>query len=58
VDKAAENILYHISSDNLIDKNGKMFKEKQEYPLTEYSKDKGISERLWSITESLISNVN
>ena len=35
VDKAAENILYHITSDNLIDKNGKLFKEKQEYPLTE-----------------------
>jgi NAD(P)-dependent dehydrogenase (short-subunit alcohol dehydrogenase family) len=57
VDKAAENILYHITSDEAKNKNGKIFKEKQEYPLVEYWKDKIISERLWSVTESLIKNI-
>ncbi len=57
VDKAAENILYHITSDELENKNGKVFKEKQEWPLTEYWKDTSISERLWSVTESLIKNI-
>ncbi len=55
VDKAAENILYHITSDEEKNKNGKVFKEKQEWPLTEYWKDTSVSERLWSITESLIN---
>lgn len=54
VDKAAENILYHIISDEAKNKNGKVFKEKQEKFLIEYWKDKNVSERLWSITESLI----
>ena len=54
VDKAAENILYHITSDEVKNKNGKVFREKQEKPLTEYWKDKSVSERLWSVTESLI----
>jgi NAD(P)-dependent dehydrogenase (short-subunit alcohol dehydrogenase family) len=57
VDKAAENILYHITSDESENKNGKVFKEKQEWPLTDYWKDTSISERLWSITESLIKNI-
>ena len=57
VDKAAENILYHITSDDTKNKNGKVFKEKQEKPLTEYWKDTSISERLWSVTESLIKNI-
>jgi NAD(P)-dependent dehydrogenase (short-subunit alcohol dehydrogenase family) len=54
VDKAAENILYHVTSDEAKNKNGKVFKEKQEWPLTEYWKDTSIGESLWSITESLI----
>ena len=54
VDKAAENILYHITLDDAKSKNGKVFKEKQEYPLTEYWKDTSIRERLWSVTQSLI----
>lgn len=57
VDKAAENILYHIISDEAKNKNGKVFKEKQEKPLTEYWKDTNVSERLWSVTESLIKNI-
>ena len=58
VDKAADNILYHISLDEAKNKHGKVFKEKQEYPLTEYWKDKSISERLWSVTESLVGNIS
>ncbi len=54
VDKAAENILYHITTEDLVVKNGKIFREKKEYPLNEYWKNAIISERLWSITESLI----
>jgi NAD(P)-dependent dehydrogenase (short-subunit alcohol dehydrogenase family) len=54
VEKAAENILYHIEPNKATDKNGKVFKEKQEWPLTEYWKDSSIGKRLWSITESYI----
>ena len=57
VDKAAENLLYHITSDETENKNGKVFKEKQEKPLTEYWQDTSVSERLWSVTESLIKNI-
>ncbi|MFC1966583.1 SDR family NAD(P)-dependent oxidoreductase [Chloroflexota bacterium] len=56
VDKAAENILYHITSDEAKNKNGKVFKEKQEKPLTEYWKDTSVRERLWSVTESLLQS--
>lgn len=57
VEKAAENILYHITSDEPEKKNGKVFKEKQDKPLIEYWKDTSISERLWSVTESFIKNM-
>ena len=53
VDKAVENILYHISSDNPKDKNGKVFKEKLEKPLTKYWQDKNISKQVWDIAETL-----
>ena len=56
VDHAAENILFVITSDEAKKQNGKVFKEKQEYPLTSYWKDTSVSERLWSITETLIKN--
>jgi NAD(P)-dependent dehydrogenase (short-subunit alcohol dehydrogenase family) len=56
VEKAAENILYHINPGEAKDKNGKVFKEKQEKPLIEYWKDRNISESLWSVTESLIKD--
>jgi len=58
VEKAAGNILYHITSDAANkNKNGKVFKEKQEWPLSDYWKDTSISTKLWSVTESLINNV-
>jgi len=54
VTHAAENILYVITLDTAKDKNGKAYKAKQEWPLSEYWKDTNIGERLWSLTESLI----
>jgi len=57
VDEAAENILYHITSAEAKNKNGKVFKGKQEWPLSEYWQDTSVSERLWSLTESLIKNI-
>ena len=56
VDHAAENILYVATLDGARNVNGKVYKEKQEYPLTSYWKDTNVSERLWSITEKMIEN--
>jgi NAD(P)-dependent dehydrogenase (short-subunit alcohol dehydrogenase family) len=56
VDTAAENILFVVTSDEA-KKTGKVFKEKQEYPLTSYWKDTNVSESLWAITETLIKNI-
>ena len=56
VDHAAENILFVATLDDAKGKSGKVFKEKQEYPLTSYWKDTTISERLWSVTEKIIEN--
>jgi len=56
VTQAAENILYVITLDHINDNNGKAFKERQEWPLSEYWKDAKIGQHLWSLTESLISN--
>ena len=55
VDKAAGNILFVVTSDEA-KKTGTVFKEKQEYPLTSYWKDTSVSQRLWSITETLIKD--
>ncbi|UCH13882.1 MAG: SDR family NAD(P)-dependent oxidoreductase [Bacteroidales bacterium] len=56
VDKAADNILYHVASGEAEDKNGKVFREKQEKPLTEYWKDTNISKQVWTVTETLIKD--
>lgn len=56
VEKAVDNILYHINSENAEDKNGKVFKEKQEKPLIEYWQDTHISKQVWNIAESLTSS--
>ena len=50
--KAADNLLYHIIDKRPEDKNGKVFKEKKEYPLTAYWKDKGISSQVWEMATS------
>lgn len=51
---AAENILHVITLDTVNNKNGKAYKEKQEYPLSQYWTDANTGKRLWSLTESLI----
>ena len=56
VEKAAENILYHINTDQPEEKHGKVFKEKEEKPLTEYWKDTSISRQVWDTAESLIKD--
>jgi NAD(P)-dependent dehydrogenase (short-subunit alcohol dehydrogenase family) len=57
VERAAENIMFVVTSDEAKEKTGKVFKEKEEYPLTSYWKDTSVSEPLWSITETLIKDV-
>ena len=46
VDKAAENILYVVTLHEAENINGKVFKEKQEYPLTSYWKETNVSVQL------------
>lgn len=55
-DRAAENILYHVTSSDSGSKNGKVFREKKEEPLTDYWQNARIGERLWSATESLVGD--
>ena len=56
MDEAAKNILYHITSDEIKNKHRKVFRGKQEWPITEYWEDTSISKNLWSVTESLIND--
>ena len=55
VESAAENILFvaTLGAENV---NGKVFKEKEEYPLIPYWKNTDVGERLWSITETSLKN--
>jgi NAD(P)-dependent dehydrogenase (short-subunit alcohol dehydrogenase family) len=57
VEKAAENICYHIESEDAKSNNGKVFKVREEVPLTEYWKDVGVSKRLWSFSEALVNDI-
>lgn len=54
VDKAADNILYVMTSAMSQDLNGKVFKEKGEWPIPEYWQDKGVRQDLWNKTQELI----
>jgi len=56
-DKAAENIIFHASSDEIQTKSGKVFDGKQEKILTSYWNDYIIRERLWSVTGVLIDQL-
>ena len=56
VEKAADNLIYHIAPSDASDKNGKIFKEKKEYALTDYWKDSHISSLLWETTEFLLKD--
>jgi hypothetical protein len=60
VDKAADNILYHITSDKeqARQKNGKVFKEEKEHPLIEHWRNTDIAKQLWAKTGSLLAKYN
>lgn len=51
---AAERMMRVFTAD--IPKNGKVFKEGEEYPLMEYWKDREVAAKLWSVTESLLKD--
>ena len=57
VEKAAGNVLYHITSDDVMGKNGKVFKERQEWPLSEYWQDAKVRESLWAKTEPMAASI-
>lgn len=54
VEAAAERMMRVFTAD--IPKNGKVFKEGEEYPLMEYWKDREVATKLWSVTESLLND--
>jgi NAD(P)-dependent dehydrogenase (short-subunit alcohol dehydrogenase family) len=54
VDTAAENIIYVAGSDEAHTGTGKVFKKRQEVPLTSYWKDAQVRDQLWSTTEAMI----
>ena len=54
VEKAADNILFHIVPEASASKHGKVFKEREEYPLSPYWSDPENGARLWAITEELL----
>lgn len=56
VEKAAENMIHVITREDVKDKNGKIFTKRKEVPLTDYWKEPGIRQKLWSITNSLLEN--
>ncbi len=58
VEKAAENLLFHIGMEHVEDISGKVFKEKEEYPLTDYWKDANVSAQVWNTTLSLLKSRN
>lgn len=53
VDKAAENILL-VATMEATETTGRVFKEKEEWPLSDYWRDRKVAEQVWSLTESLI----
>lgn len=56
--KAADNIVFLVSSGNVETKNGLVFNKKKEKVPTPYWSDATIGKRLWSATESLIESYN
>jgi len=53
--KAARNIVFLASSDELQGKSGKIYVKGKEKLSVPYWNDAAIRERLWSVTESLIN---
>jgi NAD(P)-dependent dehydrogenase (short-subunit alcohol dehydrogenase family) len=55
VEKAADNILFHIAPEEAESKHGRVFKEKEDHPLSDYWTDPENGARLWSITEEMLT---
>ncbi len=56
-DKAAEKVVFQVSSNEVPENSGKIFNRKKEKRLTLYWNDINVREHLWSVTESLIAKV-
>jgi len=54
VEEAAENIMFHINPDEAETKHGRVFKEREDHPLSDYWTDTDVSGGLWSITEEML----
>jgi NAD(P)-dependent dehydrogenase (short-subunit alcohol dehydrogenase family) len=54
VEKAADNILFHMVPAEAEAKHGRVFKEKEDYPLSAYWSDPENGARLWAVTEDLL----
>jgi NAD(P)-dependent dehydrogenase (short-subunit alcohol dehydrogenase family) len=54
VEKAAENILFHLRPEEAEAKHGRVFKEREDHPLSAYWTDPDNGARLWSITEEML----
>jgi NAD(P)-dependent dehydrogenase (short-subunit alcohol dehydrogenase family) len=57
VEKAAENILFHINPEEAEAKHGRVFKEREDHPLSDYWADREYGVRLWSITEEMLEGL-
>ena len=55
VDTAADNILFVLGEVATERTTGRVFEKREEKPFPLYWEDTDVSERLWSITESLIN---
>jgi NAD(P)-dependent dehydrogenase (short-subunit alcohol dehydrogenase family) len=54
VERAADNLLFHIDPDEADAKHGRVFKERKNHPLSDYWKNPDIGEKLWSVTEEML----
>ena len=54
VENAAVNILFHINPDEAESKHGRVFKEREDHPQSDYWKDPANGERLWAVTEEML----
>lgn len=57
VEKAAENILYVVTTAGLKGKTGKVFEKRAEKPLIPYWQDEEVSQHLWSITQTMLADI-
>jgi NAD(P)-dependent dehydrogenase (short-subunit alcohol dehydrogenase family) len=56
-DRAAENITFLATSDDVLSKSGSVYVKRNEKSRIPYWDDRVVAERLWSITESLTADI-